>query len=203
MTPQAALTMMRNQTRQFLERHVVVIGGNPNSGVVACRINDLGVQGQRPGRILRTKNMHNSDAFFLGPSNVVGGGAAFNAHWAKMEEWQTAQDLINIAPYQLDNTGPDLFLTVKLTGCSIGMTDTGGGGLQILHIRPSDEVNGVALQGTLQRTGGWTKVYGANSYGAGRAISVVGRRQGGAWKIYAQKQGTTDLAIHSVHRIWP
>jgi len=69
------------------------------------------------------------------------------------------------------------------------------------HLQPNKET-GIALNTRMN-------VHGQHAYGrlrydiSIRSINVIGVRQNGAWKVYAQKLEKQNLAIRSVTRVFP
>jgi hypothetical protein len=124
LTENQALINLRVDPANFLARYALYIAGDLNNGIVNCAIMDMASPVMRPGSILRTKNMHATQTFMIGPVSVVGNvGPNFQAHWLKMSEWQTARDIYNIQVKTLDGTGPELLFTVMLSGCAIAIRE--------------------------------------------------------------------------------
>lgn len=199
---QAAHALANNPEAFLRKTSLFLTGDMPASGVTQCRIDDTGIVSQRPGSILRTKNMHAAQMFMAGPA--LHAGTPFNAHWIKMHVWNTTNDLVNIQPYLLPLGGPAIMLTTQLTGCSFAIQDNNNGTLSVLHLQPSQHADGATMHTILSQTG-WTKVYGRNNYvGNGRSVSIVGRRSGGQWRLWAQKQDRfNQMAVLKVKQIYP
>ncbi len=123
----------------------------------------------------------------------------FDAHSVKMFENGNPSAIgVYTLPAQ---AGPGLVVTGQLSGCSFAIRDNGDGTLDATHIRPSQTLQGEALQQTLQATTGWNVVYGRENYSAQHRASIIGVRIAGAWQIYAQTQNANDYGVASVRRL--
>jgi hypothetical protein len=205
-TPAQALLELQTQTNAFLSRYVIRIFGDPSgSHVASYRIEDGGAS-QRPGSILRTAHMHTTQLFQVRAQRAAAGnnppGAVwFTAHSVKMFE---SNNIAGIGTYTLPVVGgPDLMLTGQLSGCSFAIHDVGDGSLVVAHIRPSQYLTAETLHNVLQKTPYWTTVYGRDDYSQDRAVSIVGARIGGRWRVWAQKQDRTtgDYEIRKVKQL--
>lgn len=111
----------------------------------------------------------------------------------------------------VDATGGGVMVTGQLSGCCF-CWELQGASLWAAHIKPvgidadvlDDQIRdhgqfagGAALAGTgaLQR-------YGKRSYAQPYA-NVIGVRQAGAWRLYAQQSSDMFKTITAAHRIWP
>lgn len=198
--PGIALQSFRNHPRTFLKTYPLQNNYDPqNDGIFRAHIFN-GAAGQRPGSILKTQNMHTTESFTIQAApGRLGEGYPFWLHGL-----HTGQS--NQAPvwYLLDGGGPDIMLTAKLTGCTFIARPAAGhpaGCVEITHLQPNQET-GIALNTRMN-------VHGQHAYGRlrydinVRSINVIGVRQNGGWKIYAQKLEKHNLAIRSVTRIFP
>lgn len=200
MRPGVALDSFRQHPRTFLKKYPIQNNYDPqNSGVSQAYFFNGGA-GQRPGSILKTRSMHTTETFTI----QVAPGQLGEGHPFRLHGLHTGQS--NLAPvwYLLDNGGPDIMLTAKLTGCTFIARPAGGhppGSVEITHLQPNQET-GFALNTRMDVAGQFA--YGRLKYDIDvRSINVIGVRQGGAWKIYAQKIEKQTLTIRSVTRIFP
>jgi len=112
--PGIALQDFRNHPRTFLKTYPLQNNYDPqNDGIFRAHIFN-GAAGERPGSILKTKNMHTTESFTIqAAAGQLGEGHPFWLHGL-----HTGQS--NLAPvwYLLDGGGPDIMLTAKLTGCT-------------------------------------------------------------------------------------
>lgn len=198
--PGQALDQLRRHPRTFLRKYPIQNNYDPqHSGVFQAYFFN-GAAGQRPGSILKTQKMHTTETFTVqGLAGQLGEGHLFWLHGL-----HTGQS--NVAPvwYLLDNGGPDIMLTAKLTGCTFVARPAVGhpaGCAEITHLQPNAE-SGFALNTRMNVPG--QHAYGRLRYDIDtRSINVIGVRQGGNWKIYAQKIEKQNLTIRSVTRIFP
>lgn len=200
MRPGVALQSFRDHPRTFLKKYPIQNNFDPqNSGVFRAHIFN-GAAGQRPGSILKTKSMHTTQTFTIQAApGQLGEGNPFWVHGL-----HTGQSSAGPVWYLLDGGGPDIMLTAKLTGCTFVARPANGhppGCVEITHLQPHQET-GIALNTRMNIPG--QHAYGRLKYDFDiRSINVIGIRQNGAWKIYAQKLEKQTLTIRSVTRIYP
>ena len=198
--PSVALQNLRNNPRNFLEKFPIQGNFDPSvSGVTTAYIVN-GPVGQRPGSTLKTLNMHATETFIIQPrAGQAGEGDQFQAHGLF-----TVQSNLRPQWYTLDNTGPDIMLTAKLTGCTFVARPAANGvagAVDITHMMPNQET-GLQLNQRMNTHG--QKAWGRLKYDIDtRSVNIIGVRVGGHWKIYAQKVEKHALTIRSVHRIYP
>jgi hypothetical protein len=205
--PGDALFDLEVHPRKFLKRYAVAcdeIIGQPSGTYQAYFYTSGGGDALRPGRYLRTKNMHKSDAYRfcllnppLGkPNNSY---QVVTVHYVGMVPATAATTFGGIAWKPLPPTA-NIMVTVQLSGCTF-LWRTQNGVLECAHLQPTGGLTGPTLQNQLQGNG--ADVYGRNDYGEGRVVTIVGVRRGAGWKIYAQKFRVLTAEILSVHRIHP
>ena len=204
--PSIALQELMAQPREFLETYRLrIAGANAGSGVYNYFISNDGVS-QRPGKLLKTHHMHSTEAFRIQP----GVGANPGAHPFATYSIQMAQsNVVPIVLYTIPAGGPNIMVTGVLSGCSFIVNLGPGGLIQCAHLQPNGET-GTQLNNRLNPVG-YSVIYGRNSYNHqdssnvyDRNVVIVGVRQAGQWKIYAQKQDHLNAyAIVSVNRIYP
>lgn len=207
-TPNQALLMLQNQPETFLRKYPVRIFGDPTGSHVATyRIEEDAGGSHRPGSRLGTLRMHATQLFLIKSQGAVIGNPAgsvwFQAHSVKMF---SASDPTAIGTYTLPAAGgPNLMVTGQLSGCAFAIHDNGGGSYEVAHIQPHAASGNTSdvLHDTLNHTGYWNVVYGRRDYDARRAASIVGVRQAGQWRIYAQKQDRTtgDYSVRKLKRL--
>ncbi len=199
--PGRALDMLRANPRQFLLKYPIQGNYDPQaSGQAQVYLLNTGGAAQRPGSILGTHRMHTTESFTIQPSvGRSGDGHPFRVHGV-----YTGQS--NLAPvwYLLDNNGPDIMLTAKLTGCTFiarQAANNVAGNVEVTHLQPNGET-GLQLNTRMNIAG--QETYGRLRYDiSDRSINVIGVRVGTRWKIYAQKIDKHSMTIRSVHRIFP
>ncbi len=205
-TPAQALLELEHQTNTFLSKYAVRIFGDPSgSHVASYRIED-GAPSERPGSILRTKNMHTTQSFQVraraaAAGNNPAGSVWFTAHSVKMFH---SDNISAIGTYTLPVAGgPNLMVTGQLSGCSFAIHDVGDGSLVVAHIQPGTHLAARPLQHALQAIPDWTIVYGRDDYSHDRVATIVGARVGGRWHIWVQKQDRTtgDYQIRKVEQL--
>jgi hypothetical protein len=211
MTGQQALTALTAHPRTFLQKYPVRIAGSSLASGVTQYAIWYSQPSSRPGSILRTTNMHTTDAFRMSSQLGMAGPscANFNAHSVFMEQ-------SNVAPIALYSiaagAGPNILVTGVLSGCSFIVNDgPNPGDIDCAHLQPNGETAQV-LETRL--TPLYNHVYGVSSYGhtiatlggasRDRNVTIIGVRMANRWKIYAQKLDIMNsFAIRSVHRIYP
>jgi hypothetical protein len=153
----------------------------------------------RPGSRLGTLNFHTTESFNL---ESVSGANAYGYRFP-VHGVYTSPSSGGPLWYTLDNSGPALMLTAKLTGCTFVATAGMGASTQVTHLQPHQET-GLALNTRMQGPG--RSAYGRLRYDFDtRSINIIGVRHGGRWQIWAQKLVKNSPApkILSVNRIWP
>lgn len=199
MRPAAACLKLQSDLKGFLQRYPLRSTFDcPASGVCTAYILNAGdSDAMRPGSILGTKRMHETEGFALqNAPGPLGAGQAFQVHGIFM-----GQSSAGPTWYQLDNTGPDLMLTAKLTGCTF-IARASGANVEVAHLQPHLE-DGFELHERMKATPG-QETYGRFRYDIDtRSINVMGTRRNGKWKIYVQKIEKHHLAVLSVHRLFP
>lgn len=196
--PGTALQNLKAQPRQFLTHFPIQNNFDPNASGQAQVFIFNGVAGQRPGSVLGTSNMHSTETFTIQPrAGQLGEGNPFWVHGL-----HTGQSSAGPVWYTLDGSGPDIMLTAKLTGCTfVARPGPAAGSVEVTHLMPHQET-GLALNQRMNIPG--QQAYGRLKYDFNvRSVNVVGVRVGGRWKIYVQKLEKQNMAIRSVHRIYP
>lgn len=200
MRPGTALQSLRAHPRTFLKKYPIQNNFDPpNSGVFNVYIFNGG-GGQRPGSILKTQRMHTTESFTIQAApGQLGEGHPF---W--VQGLHTGLSSAGPVWDLLDGAGPDIMRTAKLTGCTFVARQAPGhppGSVEITHMLPHQET-GIDLNTRMATPG--QHAYGRLKYDIDvRSINVIGVRQNGGWKIYAQKLEKQNLAIRSVTRIFP
>jgi len=198
--PGTALQKLRAHPRTFLKQYPIQGNFDPAGDGAACAYIFNGAGGHRPGAVLKTKRMHDAESFTIQPNpGQLGEGHPFWVHGL-----HTGQSSAGPVWYLLDDAGPDIMLTAKLTGCTFVARAVAGhpGQVEITHLLPHLET-GIALNTRMDAVAGQL-TYGRLKYDFDvRSINVIGVRVGGSWKIYGQKMEKQTLTIRSVHRIFP
>jgi len=199
MRPGAAVQALKNDPRAFLKKYPIQDNFDPAVNGMAQVYMLNGGAGQRPGSILKTSNMHTTQSFTIQPRPGASGDG--NPFW--VHGLFTGQSSAVPVWMRLDNNGPEIMLTAKLTGCTFVARPVAGhpGEVEVTHLQPHGET-GVALNTRLDVAG--QNAYGRLKYDIDtRSINVIGVRRAGAWKIYAQKIEKHAMTIRSVTRIYP
>ena len=101
--------------------------------------------------------------------------------------------------YPLDNSGPAVAITTKLTGCSVAVQTTPGG-IMMCHIQPTGTVPGDQLRNELAGDG--YEVFGRGDYNLEQhSATVVALRSGSQWSVFAQKRDKTSDKVLDVVRL--
>jgi hypothetical protein len=201
--------MLERDPDGFLRTYPIkIFGATSASGVQSYAMINRGVS-LRPGHILGTHRMHETESFDI--RSVAAMGAigpltaryAFLAHSIHMD-LGTAQ----MKFYRLGAGGPPIMVTGELSGCSFVMVDAGGGQVDVAHVKPTGQI-GKDLFGNLSRVKDFV-VYGAggthgNYDSDTRLASIVGVRDGAQWRIFAQKRDkdAEDIRIVSAYQVYP
>lgn len=196
--PTDALRELLANPRNFLRRYPIEIDESRQGGLItAYMIN--GGKGKRPGSILKTNNMHDTEGFAFKTTGepretTVQTRVQFQAYYVPMLASNQVTQWTQIG------NAADVMLTCKLTGCSF-VCRVNNGVLEAAHLQPQGE-SGLQLNTRLQGNGqhAWGRLkYDFDS----RTVSIIGVRRGGQWKIYAQKLEKGTWNILSVHRVYP
>ena len=195
MRPLDALNALRTNLRDFLTRYPIQNNFDCHaSGLITAYLGNNGSDAQRPGGILGVHRMHTTQAFTL-QNAPTQGAANFTAYGVHMGRSQAGPQW-----FELPQSGPDIMLTAKLTGCTF-VARRVGQVTEVAHLQPEDE-NGVELHQRMQDAG--HRAYGRLRYDLdSRSINVIGVRRGAQWEIYAQKIEKHQLAIRSVTKVFP
>ena len=192
LSPNEAVQRLQFHTESFLAKYSVTIAGDPSgSQVTSFYIEDAG-DSSRPGSILRTRNMHATQRFRIRPAGALGTVTpVFQAHSVKMFKDPPSGVYTYVLPV---DTTPDLMVTGQLSGCSFAIRKNADGTLVVAHIQPQAGAGqAIQLQETLKNSGNWDIVYGKGDYAKHlRTVSIVGKRIGQRWHIWAQKQDTDN-----------
>lgn len=200
--PSTALANLQQNPENFLKRHPLVNTFDCTAhGLTNCYIRNDRTDARRPGSVMGTHNFHSAESFNLemvGPANAY--GHSFPVHGVHMTQSSAGPNW-----YAMDNTGPAIMLTAKLTGCTfIVRAGATPGSIEATHLQPHQE-SGLALDQRMQIGG--QAAYGRLKYDfAKRVVNVIGVRSGGVWRVWVQKleKGAGKKpTIRSVHRIWP
>ncbi len=213
MTPAVAFARLTAHPRTFLRRYPIRVAGAPvASGIMHYYIRNHHGNPLRPGRILRTRNMHQTEGFYVDNVNLPG-GFQFSAYSVRMVQ-------SNVAPIVLYHIsavgGPNIMVTGALSGCAFIVDQGANHSIDCAHLQPNGETS---VQLDTRLTGNYTAVYGRDRYDhvnpahpvtdAGgpaydRSVTIIGVRRNGRWKVYAQKlDPLNSYSIRSVHRIYP
>jgi hypothetical protein len=204
MRPLDALSKLRANPRNFLRTYPVMIDERPGASslITAYLVNNPSKdKTERPGRILGTLRMHQTQGFTICcngmPQNTsLQMRAMFSAHYVEMRESTAAMQWYALA------MGSDIMLTCKLSGCSFAVREQNNA-VQVAHVQPRG-VTGVGLQYSLAYNQPDRIIYGGLNYDtATRSATVIGVNRAGQWKIYVQKLEAGTWRILSVHRIYP
>ncbi len=201
-TPYDAYRALTGNAENFLRKYPVDIdeGSSANSSVRTSYIINGG-EGRRPGSVMGVRAMKTTESFRIRerPDAELTDRACyypFPAHFVAMIPSNR-----NINWYPLTG-GPDVMLTCKLTGCSFVVRKENGQ-VEAAHLQPTDE-DGLDLNRRLAQPG--QKAYGRLDYNFDkRAVTILGVRSGGQWRIFAQKWNkleTKTPSVISVHQIF-
>jgi hypothetical protein len=200
MRPTAALQKLRTNPSDFLKRYPILntfdcaVSGATQAFFANYTSNDA----RRPGTILKSLKMHQTQAFRVNKSQFRNGeGDPFTVVGV-----YTGKSSTGPAWTLLGDTGPDIMLTAKLTGCTF-VARAGGkaGQVEVAHLQPHEET-GLQLHHRMKVNG--QEAYGRLNYDIdSRSINVIGIRSAKGWEIYTQKLEKHHLAIRSVHRLFP
>ena len=192
LTPAQAHTALLSTPEQFLRMNCLslVVAAQTSNGVHPLYLDYpmFGIDVYRRKKY-RTWKKAKTQVFQISSQTGYGAGSehAFQAHWLKMSEWNNSVSLYNISILNLDNTGPALMFTARLSGCTIAVQQLGHQ-IALAHVRPNDILSGKQLgqqMGRMRKMNLWTSVFSANDYGNYEA-NIVGHRHSGSWSIYAQ-----------------
>ncbi len=207
--PATALQSLIAHPKTFLSKYPIrIAGAKVASGIIQYYIynRDFG-HSLRPGSVLRTQRMHDTECFYI-DNQGMHGGHGFQAHSVEMVQSNVAA----VPFYTLPAAGgPDIMVTGALSGCTFLVDVGAGGAIQCAHLQPNGE-SGTALNNRM--LGQHDAVYGRNNYSHlhdaanvnsfDRTVTIIGVRRNGEWKVYAQKLDTMQaMSIRSVHRIYP
>jgi hypothetical protein len=199
--PQVAVMALLQNPEDFLRKYPILNTFDcQNSGVSRAYLRNGSNDAFRPGSKLGTLNMHRTESFNL--ESVTGhnaDGYEFPVHGVFTGPGDQPP-----AWYRLDATGPAMMLTAKLTGCTFVVRASYGGGIEVTHLQPNQNIDGITLN-TNMRTGG-NSAYGRLRYDIDvRSINVIGVRHGNNWQIWAQKleKNSNPPRLLSLNRIWP
>jgi hypothetical protein len=216
--PSAALAQLRTDPEEFLRKCPIVnqnVDPANNGEMEAYLKNGLSrvaaktgnAKGQHPGKFLRTLKFHGSDTYVLElKHNASANGAEFDVHGLATVKSHAGPNW-----YVLNDQGPDIMLTAKLTGCTfVAKPGANANTVEVAHLQPNADLTEGAVE-TGQHLNARMKVIpNAKAYGRlkydfeTRSINVIGVRINGTWKIYAQKLQKNGLPkVLSVNRIWP
>ncbi len=210
--PTVFMQALQNHTRRTLRKYPINIGDDGtlgNSGITNRCFVTNGNAGFRPGKILRTKRLHAAESFNFNLTNLglpVG---------HQISVYRVAAVVSNVAPSWcvLPRVGgPNIMVTVQLTGCAVMVANgPNPGDIKVAHLQPNAQNHQTGLQLYNHLLGqNYLAVYGRGRYDhrddnglEDRRVAIIGVRRNGRWKIYAQKKGTVNNDIRSVHRIYP
>lgn len=199
MRPAAALQALKTNPANFLKKYPILNTYDCNASGVhqAYFANYTATDARRPGRILGTLRMHEATGFRVNTAQFKQGeGDMFPLHGLYT-------GLSSQAPawYQLGNTGPDIMLTAKLTGCTFVARPGAQGQVEVAHLKP-DQETGLQLNTRMKVPG--QDAFGRLSYDIdSRTVNVIGIRTGTNWQVFTQKLEKHKFAIRSVHRLFP
>ena len=202
MRPDVALSQLRNNPDSFLRKYPILntfdcsISG-PTQAHFANYTDIKG--GLRPGSVLGTKRMHKTQGFRVQNKQFRNGeGFAFNVQGVFTRQSSGAM-LWRV----LDNTGPDIMLTAKLTGCTFAVKPGDRPGeLRVIHLQPNQET-GLDLNRRMKAVNA-VETYGRLNYNyKSRTVNIIGVRSKGTWQIFAQKLDKHRMAIRSLRKLSP
>jgi hypothetical protein len=207
--PADAIALLQAQPENFLRTYPIFNNFNCLvSGQAEAYLNNDTNIGYRPGRQLGTLRFHTTETFKLeGVNNANKYGHQFPVHGVAMT-LSNRNEPAAADWYTLDQTGPALMLTARLTGCTFAMTAGPDGGTKVIHLQPNqgEGEDGLALNERMKGEGRAT--YGRQSYDIERrAVNIIGVRLNDGWHIWTQKLDrfphNAEHRIRSVHEIWP
>ena len=198
--PQNAMIDLLRNPESFLKKHPIINTFDCTvHGTTSAYFRNDRADAKRPGTKLKTKRFHTTESFNI--ESVTGA----NSYGHRVPVHGIYMGASNVAPvwYTLDATGPAMMLTAKLTGCTFVAKAAPGNGVQVTHLQPQGE-SGLQLNRRMRAPG--QKAYGRLKYDLDkRSINVMGVRQGGRWRIWAQKlvKNSHTPQVLSVKKIWP
>jgi hypothetical protein len=217
--PSTALAQLRADPEEFLRKCPIinqnvdpsvngVLEAYLKNGVSRVAAKSGNAKNEHPGKYLRTLRFHGSDAYVLElKHNFSANGAQFDVYGLA-----TVKSFAGPNWYLLDDQGPDIMLTAKLTGCTfVARPGANANTVEVAHLQPNaDAADGLVETGRnlnirMKGIHNDAKAYGRLKYDfETRSINVIGVRVNGTWKIYAQKLQKNGLPkVLSVKRIWP
>lgn len=200
--PNEALNQLRNNPASFLKKYPILnmfdcSASGPTQAHFANYTDIKG--GLRPGSILGTKRMHKTQGFRVQNMQFSNGeGFPFTVQGVFTRQSSGAM-LWRV----LDNTGPDIMLTAKLTGCTFAVKPGyRPGEVRVIHLQPHQET-GLELNRRMKAVNA-AETYGRLNYNyESRTINIIGVRSGGKWQIFAQKLDKHRMAIRSLRKLSP
>src|SRR4051794_12671131 len=188
--PGAALQLLRANPRAFLRKYPLQNNFDPAMSQPTQAHIFNGAAGQRPGSVLRTRNMHTTESFTI----QAAPGQLGEGHPFRVMGTYTAPSSVAVIPWVLlDQHCPDIMLTAKLTGCTFVTRAAGAAGnVEVAHLQPHQET-GLQLNQRMEVPG--QQAYGRFKYDiTDRSVNIIGVRVGSRWKIYTQKLEKQALA---------
>jgi hypothetical protein len=206
-SPQSVMPLLRANPKEFLKKYPTVIDERIGASALisAYMINhgdNYHNKPQRPGTVLGTKRMHDTEAFKISatgvpPTTHPAIRAVFASHYVEM-----LHSTVAVAWYALSGTA-NLLTTCKLSGCSFLIRENHGV-VECAHVKPSG-LTGAALQGNLQVAHTDAVVFGASDDydSSSEYATIIGAFIKGRWKIYAQVSQLNTMKSLRVKRIYP
>ncbi len=200
LTAATILADLRANPLTFLRHYKLVIAGGgskSNSGIATFSFDDKtvtvkGFTTGLSGMVGKTKDrpyIKFSHKSGLADPNPDVAGGKFNAHYVAMKQ---IGDDVRTTHYTLPGTGPDLMLTSQLSGCTFGIGSAAKGSQLVSHIQPNANATASDLHEAVADglTSGGGKFFerqnGASYENTSNRATVVGVRNSGTWKFYAQ-----------------
>lgn len=199
--PATAVTMLQNAPGDFLRKYPIVNTFDcMRHGPTQAYISNGSDQAKRPGSKLGTLSMKSTQAFNIA---MVSGANSYGTPFQVMGIY-TKPSGSDVVWEVLDNTGPAIMLTAKLTGCTFAVRAGGTpGSALVTHVQPYQE-SGLQVNTRMKQDS--DIAYGRLDYDLDtRSVNIVGVRLGGAWQIWVQKleKNASAPTILSCKRLWP
>jgi hypothetical protein len=188
-----ALTSLQADPKSFLQKYTVRIAGHPTvSGIQQYYISPRALA---------------ANYFDINTLSIANVGAKSFMAWSVLMVYYNAVDPQALQPLIVSASGgPDIMVTGLLNGCTFCMLKVPNG-VAMTHVKPMG-IDAVKLhtklttQGRFQNHPSPFQTFGqASDYTGSEDATLVGIRQAGTWKVYAQIHTRMQSPIRRVSRI--
>lgn len=190
-----AATYLKNAPHGFLKSRVVTIAGE-RDGVAEFKLS-YGAND--------SVHDHCEILEFLAPTggaytlSTIGTGPKVPMDSVKMHRDVTPSSTLNFIEAKFHTITQDMMTTGQLSGCCFIMRRNVSGAFQCTHIQPNNFGDGNALETFLKGlglVGNNLTFYGRTDYTyLTQHVSIIGKRNGGIWNVYAQRQDASHSII--------